>query len=351
MDRYIGIDAHSESCTVAVMGASGKRIRQDVVDTHAKVLIDMLKKMSGNKYLCLEEGELTEWLVEILAPYVKEVWVVQPREHRGRKSDADDAWALAELIRVRGQGAYVFKPMAQYRALREAMRAYVVMVKEASRAKLRFRGLLRSRGIQKLDRTIYDPDHRSDWIKELPPAYRMRAELLGEAIDSTNEAFEKALCWLTTEGAKLPEVDRLKGVPGLGEVRAAQVVALVVTPHRFRKTRQFWSYAGLGIVTRASGEWKRQDGSWQHVQHNVQTRGLNRNRQPLLKAIFKGAAIAALRGKNHLRDHYERMIANGIDAHLARLTIARRIASATLTIWKKKEDYDPSKHHRSKEAA
>ena len=64
MDRYIGIDAHSQSCTVAVMGPSGKRIRQQVLDTQAKVLIDLLKGIAGDKYVCIEEGQLAEWLVE-----------------------------------------------------------------------------------------------------------------------------------------------------------------------------------------------------------------------------------------------------------------------------------------------
>jgi transposase len=346
MDRYIGIDAHSESCTVAVMGPSGKRIRHSIVDTQAKVLIDVLRGVAGNKYVCIEEGQLTEWLLEALAPHVKDVAVVQPEEHGGRKSDADDAWALAERIRVRAKGTYVFKPTTQYRPLREAVRAYGVAVKEQTRAKNRFRALLRSRGLSKIDETIYDPALRPNWIRRLPPAYRRRAEWLGQQIDVTTQAYVLAESWLKEEARKLPEVERLRTVPGLGDVRAAQVVALVVTPHRFRKTRQFWSYCGLGIVTRASSEWKRssKDGRWQHVQSNVQTRGLNLNRQPLLKAVFKGAATSVLFRSNPLREHFERLVANGTAPHLARLTIARRIAAATLAVWKKKEDYEPSKH-------
>lgn len=353
MDRYIGIDAHSQSCTVAVMGPSGKRIRQQVVDTQAKVLIDLLKGIAGDKYVCIEEGQLAEWLVEALAPHVKEIAVVQPKEHRGRKSDADDAWGLAEQIRIRAQGTYVFKPTTQYRSLREAVRAYGVAVREQTRAKNRFRSLLRSRGLSKLDDTLYDPTTRPDWIRKLPTAYRRRAEWLGQQIDVTTQAYEIAESWLKEEAKKCPEVQRITTVPGLGNVRAAQVVALVVTPYRFRKTRQFWSYCGLGIVTRASSEWKRSssDGRWQHVQSKVQTRGLNLNRQPLLKAVFKGAATSVLARPNPLREHFDRLLANGTSAHLARLTIARRIAAATLAIWKKKEDYEPTKHRSLHEAA
>lgn len=352
MDRYIGIDAHSESCTVAVMGPSGKRIRQHVLDTQAKVLIDFLKGVAGTLYACIEEGQLAEWLVEALSPHVKEIHVVQPSEHRGRKSDADDAWSLAEMIRVRGKGTYVFKPTSQYRSLREAVRAYGVSVKELTRAKNRFRSLLRSRGVAGINATIYAPDQREHWLRKLPAAYRPRAKWLAEQVDSMTAAHEQAEEWLKAEAKTCPEVERLMTVPGLGVVRAAQVVALVVTPHRFRKTRQFWSYVGLGIVTRASSEWtrSRNDGSWQRERTNVQTRGLNLNRQPLLKAVFKGAATKVLAGQNPLREHFDRLVAAGTAPHLARLTIARRIAAATLAIWKKKEVYDPTKH-RSQEAA
>jgi hypothetical protein len=53
------------------MGPSGKRIRQQVVDTQAAVLIDLLKGVAGDKYVCIEEGQLAEWLLETLGPYVK----------------------------------------------------------------------------------------------------------------------------------------------------------------------------------------------------------------------------------------------------------------------------------------
>jgi hypothetical protein len=32
MDRYVGLDAHAETCTVAVMGPTGKRLTSRVVE-------------------------------------------------------------------------------------------------------------------------------------------------------------------------------------------------------------------------------------------------------------------------------------------------------------------------------
>jgi hypothetical protein len=56
MDRYIGLDAHSSSCTVAVVGTSGRRAQSQAPETNAKVLIDFLKTIPGTLRLCLEEG-------------------------------------------------------------------------------------------------------------------------------------------------------------------------------------------------------------------------------------------------------------------------------------------------------
>ncbi len=38
MDRYIGLDAHTSSCTVATIGPSGKRLRSQVVENAVDLL-------------------------------------------------------------------------------------------------------------------------------------------------------------------------------------------------------------------------------------------------------------------------------------------------------------------------
>ena len=37
MTRYIGLDAHAESCTIAVLGGSGKRLRHERFQTSAEL--------------------------------------------------------------------------------------------------------------------------------------------------------------------------------------------------------------------------------------------------------------------------------------------------------------------------
>ena len=73
-----------------------------------------------------------------------------------------------------------------------------------------------------------------------------------------------------------------------------RMMPIVVTPHRFRTKQQFWSYCGLGIVMRSSSDWVRTaDGGWARAQVQ-RTRGLSRNHNHTLKAIFKGAATTVI---------------------------------------------------------
>jgi hypothetical protein len=69
MERFIGLDAHVSSCTLAVVGPSGRKIRLDVVETQARALVGYVKSIAGAKRLCLEEGTLSEWLYEVLSPH------------------------------------------------------------------------------------------------------------------------------------------------------------------------------------------------------------------------------------------------------------------------------------------
>ena len=83
MERYIGLDAHGQSCTFAVMGPSGRRIRHDVVETNGAALVWYVKALPGRKHLCREEGTHSAWLYEILSPHVEEIVVagIHERNH------------------------------------------------------------------------------------------------------------------------------------------------------------------------------------------------------------------------------------------------------------------------------
>jgi transposase len=349
MDRYIGLDVHSQSCTLAVENARGKRLTERVLDTNGKVLVDCLQGIAGARHLCLEEGAQSAWLYEVLEPHVDEIVVVQPEKRRGNKSDAIDAWALAERLRAGVKTGRVFKAPRRFTALREAVHGYEMATQDLVRAKNRLRAVFRARGVSVGREVLVDPDQYATESKKLPHAQQRLAGQLSERLKTATAAHEVAESWLREQGDALPEVARLATAPGIGPIRAAQIVAIVVAPERFRTPRQFWSYCGLGVVQRSSADWSRDPatGLWTR-QQLAATRGLNRKRNPVLKKVFKGAAMTVITSMpNHpLHADYERQLAAGIKPNLARLTLARRIASTVLAMWKNKEDYDSAKQRR-----
>lgn len=345
MDRYIGVDGHLKSCTFAILGPSGRRLREQVVETNGQALHQLLLSISGKKHICLEEGELSGWLCEIFSPLAVDVVVVQPERRRGTKSDALDAWSLAELLRKGELSHVVYKAPGRFGGLREAVHAHRVTMRDLVRAKNRLRAVYRTRGIQP-DRNIYDARRREAWLLQLPEHPQRLARLFTEHLDALAASAKRAEAWLLEEARSYPIVGLIATAPGIGEVRASQIVATVITPHRFRTKRQFWSYCGLAVVTRSSSDWE-QDQNRRWVRRQVAlTRGLNHNRHPLLKEVFKGAAlsIVALMPDHPLGKNYHRLLEAGTKPPLARLTLARQLAAAVLAMWKNLEVYDPARH-------
>lgn len=345
MDRYVGLDAHAKTWTLAVLSRSGKRLKSLVVETNGQALVEAVKGISGDVHLCLEEGTQSAWLHEILSPYTCELVVSVPEKKRGPKDDLRDAWSRAEDIRVGRFQTRVYKAPRHLAGLRSAACAYRLATRDVVRTKNRLKAVYRSRGIRS-NEGIYESASRDRWQKQLPSGSRELAAWLGQELDGLVPLRDEAEEWLRREGKSHPIIRKLRTGPGMGPIRTAQLVSIVGTPHRFRTRRQFWSYCGLAVVTRSSSDWVQgRDGKWVRGQV-YQTRGLTRQRHPVLKAIFKGAATSVIQQlpEDPLHEHYERMLASGIKPNLAKLTVARRVAAIVLAMWKHQEVYDPKKH-------
>jgi transposase len=328
---------------VAVVGPSGKRLQSQVIETNAQALINFLLTIPGNRHLCTEEGTHANWLYEVLSPHVQEMVVARVRENRGPRSDQIDAFGLAEKLRIGAIRTGIYKKRATFGRLAELSRAYTVLVNDIVRVKNRIKGLYRSRGINVGGTSVYAPATREDWIRKLPVKARFRAELLYQQCDALSELRRCAEREMLGEARKHAIYRVLKTCPGMGRIRTAQMLPIVVTPYRFANKRCFWAYCGLAVVMRSSSDWIRtQAGDWIRVPVQ-QTRGLNRTCNRTLKAIFKGAATTVIQcAKDEpLYYHYLQLLESGTKPNLAKLTIARQIASIILSMWRSEEVYDP----------
>jgi len=295
---------------------------------------------------------MSQWLYELLAGHVHDIAVVPGERNRGNKNDRIDAHRLADRMRTGDLGTRIFKAPESLVDLRELVRCYGMVNKDVVRTKNRIRSLYRSRGISAVwqERAFSKVDREAAQGLLKPGARQAVAVLYGEL--DTQEELKAQMQEAMIREAKKHSITRvLRTAPGFGAVRAAQLLAIVIVPYRFRTARQFWSYCGLGIVQRSSSDWVMTINKQWIKAPVVQTRGLNRNCNRTAKQIFKGAACTVIsRMRNEpLRADYERLLANGTKPNLATLTIARKIAAIVLTMWKNQEVYDPKKYRNGQE--
>ncbi len=168
---------------------------------------------------------------------------------------------------------------------RELSRIHMTLVGDVVRGQSRIKSLYRSRGVLVSGENVYGVRQREEWKGKLPSSVQARANRLYDHLDFLLEQKKQAEADLLREAKKHPIVRILETAPGFGPIRAARLVPVVVTPYRFRTKRQFWSYCGLGVVTRSTSDWSQTaDGNW--IKTRVpQTRGLSRQHNHCLKSI------------------------------------------------------------------
>ena len=140
MDRYIGMDVHSASCTAGVLSAKGSRLKSVVLETNGKVLVEFLKTIPSKRHLIIEEGTHSNWLYEILSPHVHEMTVIGVPKNKGQKNDKLDSFGLAEKLRVGSIETRVYKGLGNYAALNATSKAYRNVMIDSVRVMNRLRG-------------------------------------------------------------------------------------------------------------------------------------------------------------------------------------------------------------------
>ena len=125
---------------------------------------------------------------------------------------------------------------------------YLTITKDLGRVMNRLKALYRGWAIPCAGTQVYAPHYRSEWLAKIHEAgVRRRAELYYQQLDPLRLVRQQARKELLAEARKRRATKLLRQIPGIGPLRAAHLVALMQTPHRFRTKRQLWTYSGLGV--------------------------------------------------------------------------------------------------------
>lgn len=343
--QYLALDVHQATVVASLRAEDGSVRLRATVPTEAAAVLGLVRGCGPRVHVVLEEGTQAQWLHDLIKPHAENVMVCSTRERRetDRKSDRIDADRLSELLRL-GALKPVYHEAQDTAVLKELVRSYANLVDDATRTMSRIKALFRSRAIRTNGMKVFGHREREQWLSRLEsPGARFRAEQLLVQLDTLQQLREHAKTKMIAEARKRSGWPVLRSIPFFGPIRTAYLLAIIVTPFRFRTKRQLWPYCGLAVVTRSSGEQEFENGVLRRRRHVIATRGLNRNHNRVLKNVFKGAANAAVLKPGPLHDFFDQCVARGIRPELAKVTLARKIAAITLRLWKKGELWDPGK--------
>lgn len=343
--QYLALDVHQATTVATVRDESGSIRMRATIATEAGAIVGLVRGLGPRVHVAFEEGTQAQWLHDLLQPHAERVVVcnVRGRSETINKSDRLDADWLSEMLRV-GSIKSVHHASTSLLTLKELVRCYTNLVDDAIRVMQRIKAIFRARGIGTPGKAVYRASQRKTWLSKLESrGARTRATALYEQLDLLTKQRPAAKAAMIAEARRHHGWKILRSIPFIGPVRAAVILAIVATPFRFRTKRQLWPYAGLAVITRSTGDQEIVEGKVRRRKRSPLTRGLNRNHNPMLKSVFKGAANAAAATDGPLKAFYDRCVGRGVRDEMAKLTLARKIASVVLRLWKKGELWDPAK--------
>src|SRR5262245_29643759 len=347
MKKYVALDVDSANIVAGVYDSQGRCLMQTHLRNEAKVIREFFKGLSGTVQVTFEEGGQAAYLHELIEPLVAAVVVCDPRQNKllkaGNKSDQIDIGKLAKLLRL-GELQPVYQGAQISQGLKQLVHSYEALVEDTTRTKNRMKALYRGRGLGCKGEAIYGRELRKQWLAKLQTKeMRTRAESLFDQLEYLQQLSNQAEKTMGRAARRNAGYKWISSVPGVGPIRTAQILATAITPLRFRGKRQFWPYCGLAVVTRTSSDYEWTAKGVRRKRKPIQTRGLNQNHNRTMKAVFKGAAASAVQQHAEIKEYYERLCATGMRPEMAQLTVARKLATIVLFLWKRGELYDPKK--------
>jgi transposase len=180
---------------------------------------------------------------------------------------------------------------------------------------------------------------RNGWGKSANPECIGDAEFYYQQLDALRVLRQEVRRDLLAESKKQKAWKRLSQIPSIGPIRAAVLLGILQTPHRFRTKRQLWTYSGFGVEVHSSADHQVVKGNCRG-RRSVSRFAGDENGNHDLKNLFKGAAIIASTKPGPFEEFYAALLTKGMRPEMARLTLARKIATIVLIVWKKGIRFD-----------
>jgi hypothetical protein len=312
-DHYIAVDWSQKKMALARISKSRpNKVRVSEHPSDYQELQKMLGSIQGRRIVVLEESSPAQWLYLQLYDYAEKIVICDPYRNRllseGPKTDPIDARKLCLLL-YSGMIKEIYHSHVKVYELRKYVSSYIDLVKMGVRVKNQRTGFLSQEGKSKT---------MSDKIESESTSFVL--DLQSEQInlyELQKEKYEELFKKLCKENKTLK---CLCTIPGIAEISAVKILAMMVDAKRFPKTKHYLAYCGL-------------------VSHIIESGGkVYGYRRPrysrVLKEVYKTAASSVMNGSGPLGKTYEHYLDKGMSEHNARHALARYIAGISFGIVK-----------------
>lgn len=258
--NYVGLDIHKKNTQACVKNDSGKTLMNVRFPSIPDGINEFLDKIAplGAASVVMEATGFCMYIYDIVEARGYDVKVAHPSKVKaltaGRaKTDKNDVEVLAELLRLNAiPESYI--PPKESRELREMTRFRQSLVGRSVDLRNEIHAVLAARGLRPPTglRTSFSKKHVR-WLRMLRIVQvddmLDLLELVGSKVAQTEEGIRK-MCH------EDEDVERLKTIPGVGDVTATSFCAEIGDIARFSSPGKLASYAGLTPLIRQSGETK-----------------------------------------------------------------------------------------------
>jgi len=267
--RYVGLDVHKETITVAVAEQAGGRpeawgtIASD--PQAVRRLVRQLGREGHQLELAYEAGPTGYGLQRQLTRLGAECLVVapslipKPASNRRVKTDKRDAEQLAKLLRS-GDLVPIWVPDEEHEAFREVVRARFAVKKDVERHRHQLVKLLLRWGLRPPARVKRWSKPYRRWLTQLRHPLQDLQTVLDDyrsalwAAEARLAYLEKQMVEAALRRPQLALFVALQMLRGVGELTAATVVAEVGDFRRFARANGFMNFSGLTASEHSSGE-------------------------------------------------------------------------------------------------
>lgn len=339
MFKVAGLDVHGKQCTFVIQNDMGEVIGEGVFPTTIAGIADFVAEHElEGCFIGLESGSVSNFVArQLLANKCKPV-IVDAAEVRAKarskrqKSDRRDAFEICDGLRRNTFVSIVHLPDATSQELRDTLSQRRYFVRARSAEVISVKAQLRRSGQAELCRAMTSKKAFESLLKEPQLDTKQKQQI--ERHYAVWQCLQEQVAALDKELQRIakPEqesINRLKTVPGVGDMVAMTTVAYFCNPSRFSDAKHAASYTGLVAQTYSSADRER----YGHI---------TRRGPRELRAMLVEAAQHARRKGHPLNAFYLRIAAKK-GPKVAICAVAHRLSRILWAMMVRGTDFDPSK--------